>query len=340
MKTSCMFIVTVSAGFEPEAKKEIERILAGAKARNLFFKGNLLVECPQDEKEAVRRLREAPTLYVGHVFPVGSQVKIPPSTEGITKLYEHVANLGKLGKGDTFLVRCKRRGTHNFSSRDVEKKMGALLEDSTGAVAEFRKPKKIVVVQIFQNIIFMGVTDAENILVKPIQVYRKYDRGQRPFTRAEHKIKEAIEVFNLKIGEDFKVLDLGAAPGGWTKILSSLAEKVIAVDPAELDPTVTALPNVVHTKCKAEEVPEGVEQFHMITNDMNMDPAESARIMVDLADRLRKDGIALMTVKFITRNRKRHLNEAIEILKTMYKDFRVGRLPHNRYETTLFMKKI
>jgi hypothetical protein len=42
----------------------------------------------------------------------------------------------------------------------------------------------------------------------------------------------------------------------------------------------------------------------------------------------------------VTRNRRRHVNEAIEILKTGYKDFKVKKLPHNKYETTLFLRKI
>ncbi len=114
----------------------------------------------------------------------------------------------------------------------------------------------------------------------------------------------------------------------------------MAVDPADLNSEVTALSNVIHLECKAEEIPKDVGRFDLITNDMNLDPSESAGMMVDLADHLREGGIALMTVKFVTRNRRRHVNEAIEILKTGYKDFKVKKLPHNRYETTLLMRKI
>jgi len=340
MRTKSMFIVTVSSGFESEAKKELEKLIPGVKFRNLFFKGNLLVESSKEEKEAIAKLREARTLYVGRVFPVDLEVKISSRKESIARLCEQISLLGKLKEGDTFIVRCRRRGRHCFSSGEVERELASMLEEATGAVAELKSPKKMVVIQIFQNLAFVGVTDLENVLVKRIKVFRKYEKGERPFTRAEHKIKEAIEAFNLRIEKDFEILDLGAAPGGWTKVLSGLAKKVVAVDPADLNPAVTALPNVVHIKCKAEEIPDDVGGFHMITNDMNLNPAESARIMVDLADRLRKDGIAVMTVKFITRNRKRHIDEAVEILKTKYKNFRIKKLPHNRYETTLFMQKI
>jgi tRNA(Ser,Leu) C12 N-acetylase TAN1 len=340
MRKKSTFIVTVSAGFETEAKKEIESLIMGAKVRILFFKGNLLVECPQDEGEIVSNLREASTSYVGRVSPVDSKVKISSRKESISSIYEHILLLGKLKDSDSFVVRCWRRGSHDFSSLDVERELGSLLEKTTGAAVSLKKPKKTVVVQIFQDLAFVGVTDAENLLVKRIRVSRKYGKGERPFTRAEHKIKEAIEAFDLRIEENFLILDLGAAPGGWTKVLAGLAKKVVAVDPAGLDPAVRALPNVVHFKCKAEELPSDVGQFDLITNDMNLSSIESARIMVALAGRLGDDGIAIMTVKFVTRNRKRHLSEAIGILKTRYTNFKAKRLPHNRYETTLFMQKI
>jgi len=334
------FIITTSSGFEFEAGKEIERIMPQAKVRSMFFKGNLLVESSHEENEAIAKLREAQTLHVGRVFPVDAKAEISSSKESITKLTDQILQLEKLKPHDTFVVRCRRRGRHQFTSHDVEETLGAELEQITRAAVDLRNPRKVVNVQIFQNQAFIGVTDVESILVKPIRESRKYKKGERPFTRAEHKIREAIKAFSLSIEEDFEVLDLGAAPGGWTKVLSGLAKRVVAVDPGSLDPAVTALSNVTHIKCRAESLSEDIGQFHMVTNDMNLSPSESARIMVDVASRLRKGGIAIMTVKFVTHNRRRHVKETIKTLKPKYKDFHVKRLPHNRYEVTLYMRKI
>jgi 23S rRNA C2498 (ribose-2'-O)-methylase RlmM len=41
---------------------------------------------------------------------------------------------------------------------------------------------------------------------------------------------------------------VGAAPGGWTRLLAQACAPVYAIDPANLDPDVVALPNVVHIK--------------------------------------------------------------------------------------------
>jgi tRNA(Ser,Leu) C12 N-acetylase TAN1 len=339
MNDESIFVVTVSSGFEAQAKEEVQKIIPNAEVRSIFFKGNLLVKSNEDKDKIIATFRNAETKYIGRVYPVDSMIKISKGKESIMKLYEALIRLGKLQSGDKYLVRCRRRGSHSFSSNEVERELGALIGKATGATVNLRDPEKVVTVQIFQDIAFIGITDFENIIAKSLGVGRKYKKGERPFTRAEHKIREAIEAFNLKIDPDYEVLDLGASPGGWTKVLSSLAKRVVAVDPAELNPAVARLPNVVHLKCRAEEVPNDLGRFHLIVNDMNLNPSESARIMNQLADHLEEGGTALMTIKFVTRER-RHISEAIEILKARYGDFRVKRLPHNRFETTLFMRKI
>jgi len=332
------FLVTVSSGFEAEAREEIKRLVPNAKIRSLFFKGNLLVEL-HPSVDFCTLLRKAETKYIGRIFPIEKMVKISKSEESIVRICEEILRLGKLREGETFVVRCRRRGSHNFTSQDVERKLGSMLEEKINASVDLRNPQKVVTVQIFQDKAFIGISDAEQLITKEIRIFKKYKSGERPLTRAEHKIIEALKAFNLEVKKDFRVLDLGAAPGGWTKVLSGLAGMVVAVDPADLDPSVKALPNVIHLKCKAEEIPRDIGRFDLVLNDMNLDPAESARIMVDLADLLKRDSAAIMTIKFVTRNRKKHLSQALEILKAEYTGFKIKRLPHNRYETTVFMRK-
>jgi len=337
MSAGSSFVVTVPSGFEPEAKREIRSLIPDSRVRILFFKGNLLVKTSLEEAEAVRKLRDSETLYVGRVFPVSEKVAVTSEKESILRLYEPLE--GKLKPEDSFAVRCQRRGAHGFSSQDVERSLGMKLEESSKAAVDLKSPRKVVVVQIFQNTAYIGLTDSENLVVKPIRVSRKYAKGERPFTRAEHKIREALEAFNIKVIPDYDVLDLGAAPGGWTKVLAGKARKVAAVDPAALEPEVEKMPNVVHLRCRAEEIPNGAGLFDLVTNDMNLAPTESAKIMVAVASRLRKGGFAVMTVKFVTRDRKGHVEDALQILDSQYTNFIIKRLPHNRLETTLFMRK-
>ncbi len=65
-----------------------------------------------------------------------------------------------------------------------------------------------------------------------------------PPSRAYLKLWEAC----TRLGEHplpgQSCLDLGAAPGGWSWALARLGASVVAVDKAELDPSVAAFPNV------------------------------------------------------------------------------------------------
>jgi hypothetical protein len=46
-----------------------------------------------------------------------------------------------------------------------------------------------------------------------------------------------------------------------------------------------------------------------------------------------------MTVKYVTRQRRRHEREAGERLAEQFEEIRFRRLPHNRFETTAGMVK-
>jgi 23S rRNA (cytidine2498-2'-O)-methyltransferase len=65
-----------------------------------------------------------------------------------------------------------------------------------------------------------------------------------PPSRAYLKLWEGLTRLGRWPGPGERVLDLGASPGGWSWALARLGCEVVAVDKAELDPRVSALPNV------------------------------------------------------------------------------------------------
>ncbi|MBX3272181.1 MAG: hypothetical protein KF729_18085 [Sandaracinaceae bacterium] len=67
-----------------------------------------------------------------------------------------------------------------------------------------------------------------------------------PPSRAYLKLWELFTLSGRWPAPGERVVDLGAAPGGWTWVLASLGCRVLSVDKAPLDPRVAALPNVEH----------------------------------------------------------------------------------------------
>ena len=65
-----------------------------------------------------------------------------------------------------------------------------------------------------------------------------------PPSRAYLKLWEALTRIGRWPGPGETCLDLGAAPGGWSWALAQLGAQVTAVDKAQMDPAIAALPNV------------------------------------------------------------------------------------------------
>ncbi len=121
-----------------------------------------------------------------------------------------------------------------------------------------------------------------------------------------------------------------------------LAERgldVVSVDPAALAPQVAHHPRVTHLRVRAEDAELGSEKFDLLTNDMVMDPADSALEMVRLAPVLRHGGLAVMTLKLPYRQPWPSIRRAREVLEREYDLLSMRHLPHNRQEVTALLRR-
>ena len=106
-------------------------------------------------------------------------------------------------------------------------------------------------------------------------------------SRAEFKLLEAAELFELSFPARGVALDLGASPGGWTRVLRNHGLDVTAVDPGDLDRHIASDLAVRHVRQTAQTyLATTDQQFDVILNDMRMDAQVSARIMVTTAGNL------------------------------------------------------
>ncbi len=337
------FIITTSAGFEAKARQELRHIMPDVRAKSLFLKGNIIAYTDLDEAEAIAQLEEAETRYVAKVIPFQATAPVTEDESCFAGIAEAAARIGRIKPGDRFIVRAHRRGKHGWATRTLERAVAFRVQDLTAGVAELDEPIEWQVsLEVFQALAYIGINHPDELLVKELLVTRKYAPGERPLNRAQWKIREALEAFRIEVPPEAWALDLGSAPGGWAAVLAEQAAHVVAVDPAELDASVTARPNVEHLKMRAEALFERSEyqaRFDLLTCDMNVDPAEAAALLVQLAPMLKPGAPAIMTVKYMTPERRRHEREARETLSAAYEDLRFRHLPHNARETTVVMRR-
>ena len=92
-------------------------------------------------------------------------------------------------------------------------------------------------------------------------------------SRAWLKTEEALLWSQLPIPPGSRFAEIGSAPGGSSQALLARGLTVLGIDPAEMDPAVTADANFTHLRRKASEVRR--RQFRKIrwlAADMNVDP--------------------------------------------------------------------
>jgi len=335
------FLVTCASGWETRAKEELHRALRSAHARSLFLRGNLLMTCEESLDAAVAALAEADTECVGRIVPLQVQCEVSKDVSSPAALAAASDLLPGPVPEMSFKAVCDRRGAHDWTSGEACVAVGKHVELRTGSPADFESPQQVLSIEVFQDVAYLGVCRTDQLLRKSIRRMRRWAPGTRPLNRAELKLREVIDQFELELPAEGRALDIGASPGGWTKVLAEHLAEVVAVDPGELDPRVLELANVRHLSVRSEallQIPD-IGRFDIITNDMNMDPDKSADVLCELAELLKPGGIAVMTVKFVTVRRREHVQEALDRLGRCFADPRVARVPHNAMETTIVARK-
>lgn len=158
-------------------------------------------------------------------------------------------------------------------------------------------------------------------------------------SRAEFKLEELFTFIDPPRAR--VAVDLGASPGGWTRILRSIGVgRVHAVDPAALDERVLADRGVTHHRTTAGEFITEFESgsagpVDLIVNDMRMVPQLTAHTMVEAAELLAPGGLVIVTLKLGTNNPVKQWDEAMETLVTAYEPTFIRQLQHNRHELTV-----
>jgi tRNA acetyltransferase TAN1 len=123
--------------------------------------------------------------------------------EGIAK--------AELQSGDTFAIRTTRRGTHSFTSIDVNVRAGVAVKEATGAEVDLEEPTKLLYIEIFQDIaaICVPATKEYRKLRRdkplPLQIFRKVAIGQFIYEGDE----EAVRKMGERIGRAAQTFEVG-----------------------------------------------------------------------------------------------------------------------------------
>jgi 23S rRNA (cytidine2498-2'-O)-methyltransferase len=337
--------------------------------------GVLLLDCVEGFWGLAESWRIEPPIFARHINPVDLSLPLRNSEDDIYMLIGAVEQEygAILDRELTFSVQSRILTDLPYKPFALNRAISNHLQEETGARLDVRNPEQILSVVCAtlddrrqtpddrsqaktrqrqaqaskarpairnSQFAFIGLSLTTYNLSSWAGGEHRFAREEGQISRAEFKLLEALDVFGIELPSKGVALDLGAAPGGWTRILRNLDQYVTAVDPAELDPRLSQDKGVRHKRMTAEEyLANEPDEFDLIVNDMRMDARDSARLMVSYARQLYPHGIALMTFKLPEQGRRSVLDHAFRILREAYQITGARQLFHNRSEITLSMKK-
>jgi len=346
-----LLIVTAHPEFLDAALNELRRLDDGFACVEVLNPGIALCACLDVAALMRTTARNRPT-FVRHLFPVQAVINLSITEHDIGTLALAVANLPgfrQLERGVHFAVQTRllqidqRHSGRPYSSGHLNQALAEAIAEETGAVESIKKPRLVVSLLCTTEKGYIGISTAEENLSDWPGGMRHFAQTPEQISRAEFKLLEALEVFGVTLPAHGRALDLGAAPGGWTRLLLDADLHVVAVDPAGLDPRIIRRPHLEHYHGYAEAyLEEAIKQrkrFDVIANDMRMNARAAARLLVQAQRCLQADGFVISTLKLPRATREidplKTLKEALNMLNKRYAIVQARQLFHNRQEVTV-----
>jgi len=223
-----------------------------------------------------------------------------------------------------------------------ESKTSVILEDliNNGFINNLENPQSIVSITFVNNSVFLGINFKDELPTNYKGGQPHFKENKDTICRAEFKLLEAIKNFKIDFSNDKTAIDLGASPGGWSKVLIEYGLKVDAIDPAFLDPRIEN--HVEHYQMTTQEFLKNHYnmKYDVIVNDMKMNADYSCNLMNEFSQYLKTNGKAIVTLKLISIDySNEEVDDALDILKECYNIIAVKQLFHNRQELTVYLNK-
>lgn len=350
-----MVIVTAHPEFLEAALDELKNLDRQFSFVQLLAPGIALCETPRAATLARLAVEQRP-VFARHLAPVQAVVPISNSEQDIGTLAVVIAGLpafAQLERGQYFAVQTRMVQSEGqtiqraYSGGTLNRLLAEAIGEESGAIENIKKPQIVVSLLCTASDAYVGISHVSENLSDWPGGARQFAQKPEQISRAEFKLLEALDVFGVELPANGRALDLGAAPGGWTRLLLAAKMRVVAVDPANLDPRLQRQARLEHYHGYAEDylakASRGQQHFDVIANDMRVDARDAARVLVEAAILLHPDGFVISTLKLPHATSAMQpveiMQQAIRMLHTRYAVVRARQLYHNRQEVTVIAAK-
>lgn len=299
-----------------------------------------LIESDLDNLQMIQTIKTAPMIFTRHIFEVDLEIDRPESIdEFITICLEYA--MGTLNQENSFAIQARTLDLELMKQyrNDVREQLSQALVHE-GYTEDIKHGEQILSIFFTKKKAYLGC-GSSSLNLSNWNGGMMHCAKEGMISRAEFKLLEAMECFELDLSKYHTAADLGAAPGGWTNALLSKGLKVVAIDPANMDSELLKNPNVKHYKEMTQTyLTRNLDtRFDLIVNDMKMDVVQSASITNEFESVLADDGLVIMTFKLPNKFSYLNIKRGLEELSKSYTFVTARQLFHNRSEITVLFKK-
>lgn len=374
------FLVTASDEFQGAAWNELRHADPQLRMGDRLAPGLFLITSCLPEAAFTGAVQQQQPIYARHLFPVQATLPLTRSIADLDQLTGAVSDLlvsdlvgsdlvvsdlgasrlpahTQLHSQTTFSVQARlvARETnpslqYAYTSFAIKERLAAIVQHITGASENVSNPQVVVSVVCTAEHAYLGISTAQANLSSWAGGMRRLAKRPEQISRAELKLQEAIDVFRLTLPPQGRAIDLGAAPGGWTRLLLAAGLQVTAVDPAALDASLTGALYLTHYRGYAQRFletalanPTLVGSFDVLVSDLRMDAILAARLLSDYAPLLAEDGFVITTLKLPHASPRLKpdilAKQALHILSKTYAIVWARQLFHNRQEITVLLRQ-
>ena len=344
-------IISADPNFITTAWQELQKATTQTRRKAILADGVWAGSINEQFHTLGEKWRQSPPIFVRHLSPIQSVTELSGvATEDVAIFVKMLEDLiGLFNPKESFSVQTRLFSGVEYKPFQINDPLSQAVQDRIGIKLNVREPHSIlsiVVARVEKKLVgFAGVSLASHNLSDWAGGERRFQREEEQISRAEFKLLEALLQFNVKLPEQGIALDLGAAPGGWTRVLRQQRPElmVVAVDPAELHESLGRDWRVHHVRDSAEPFRKSLPsktKYDFIVNDMRLDARRSALTMVNFASHLKKDGAAIITLKLPEQHGPIIMETAFKTLRQSYEIVSARQLFHNRNEVTLYLRPL
>jgi 23S rRNA (cytidine2498-2'-O)-methyltransferase len=327
-------LFSAAEAFYAHAEQELKAVAPGARLRRLGPDLGVLEGDGAQIERLAARCRSEPVVFVRHLAQLAAHV----ATADADALVAAAVRVGTDAKLARLSLQAWASGVRGQHAEALRQRVARELT-LAGVRVERRGAPQVLTLCLAADAARVGLNATSDALVDWPGGRVRLARRPEQLSRAEFKLEELLQVLELPLGGGV-ALDLGASPGGWTRLLRTLGYAVWAVDPAELAPSVAQDPGVRHfCETAGRFLGRCAQSFDLVANDARTAPRSSCDLLLQAAERLRADGLAIATLKISRRTEPAAVRALLRSLSPSYRIAFARQLFHNGDEVTLVARR-